>query len=85
MEYKCNDEDINLLLKQIIISKNDAKSLLKKHNGDITKCILDNYEFIEPKKDITFEDKTSQKLYELRKILDEKDALFNQIINKNKK
>ena len=41
--YKVSSEDINILIKQIPISKDDGYALLNKHQGNIVNCILNFY------------------------------------------
>ena len=82
------DKDLKLLKNQVEISKNEVIKLLKKHNGDISKCVLDFYEYVDKEETNPYEDRGEddphKKLYELRKILDEKDAFFTKMMeNKN--
>ena len=85
------EEKIKELKKQINISDNSAKKLIKKHNGDLVQCILDSYNFKE--NIINNDDKynnlenndPSKKCYELRKIMDEKDQIFTNVIEKSNK
>ena len=83
MKYETNDEDIKLLKKQIIISTEGAKKILKKFEGDLEKCILDHHDFNEnnSKKDekiSTSENDTNKhKISELRDICDKTQKLFD--------
>ena len=76
------DNDLKLLKKQIEIPKKDGVNLLKKHNGDISKCVLDLYEYKDEKNPYEDRDENDphKKLYELRKILDIKDAFFTKMM-----
>lgn len=85
MEYKINDDDLKILISQTNISKNEGRKLLIKNNGDISKCILQSFDYQEKPESVNEnEDETKKKLLEFRKILDEKDTLFCQMIEKNK-
>ena len=84
MTYNPSNDEINLLLKQVQITKNQANKLLIKHNGDMEQCILDVYEYEEKNQPEPTSD-ISKKLLDFRKILDEKDTIFQQYLEKNKK
>ena len=82
-----SQENINILQKQIDISKNKAKTLLLINKGDIVKCVLDSYEFKEDGNSYYMdlkEDDPSRKCFELRQIMDEKDKLFTKIMENNR-
>ena len=86
MEYKINDDDLKILISQTNISKNEGRKLLIKNNGDISKCILQSFDYQEKTETVNEnQDETKKKLLEFRKILDEKDTLFCQMIENNKK
>lgn len=80
------ETDIGLLLKQIDISKVNAKKLLIKHDGDIMKCILESYDYqdkeeINPYLDRSEED-PQRILWDLRQMAAEKDQLFMEAMDK---
>jgi hypothetical protein len=87
-EYSNQDinKDLVILKKQIDISKNEGIKLLKKNNGDISKCILEFYDYKDISDKNPYEDRCDndphKKLFELRKILDEKDAFFTEMMEK---
>lgn len=81
--YNPNNEEISLLLKQVQITKNQANKLLIKYNGDIEKCILEVYDFKE-EKSVEPENEISKTLLNFRKILDEKDTIFQEYLERNK-
>ena len=87
-EYSSQDlnKDLEILKKQIEISKNEGIKLLKKNNGDISKCILEFYDYKDVIDKNPYEDRCDndpkKKLFELRKILDEKDAFFTEMMEK---
>lgn len=90
-EYSKEDieSDLKLLKNQIEITKSEGINLLKKYNGDISKCVLDFYNYHEdtnknPYKDRDDED-PQKKLFYLRKILDEKDSYFTAMMEKKNK
>ena len=85
MTYIPKDEEIKMLLKQTSLTKNEANILLIKHNGDITECILDTYNYERPDEVQTTNDEVKDKLLEFRKILDEKDTIFCKILEDKKK
>jgi hypothetical protein len=89
------EEDIEILIEQTNIDRDNAKKLLIKHNGDIVECILEthNEEFISDEikniekienDDIEKDVDTSKKenLIDYRDIVDEKDTIYNKRSNK---
>jgi hypothetical protein len=83
----CTEEQIKELQKQITISSNSAKKLLKKHNGNIVECILDSYNYKSNiddslKYDNMDDTNPEKKCFELRKIMDDKDKIFTNITEK---
>ena len=69
MTYIPTDEEIKMLLKQTSLSKNEANKLLIKHNGDITACILETFNYEEPKEETNTNNEVKNKLYEFRNIM----------------
>ena len=65
-----------MLLNQTSLSKNEAKKLLIKHNGDITECVLETYNYVKPKEETNDNDEVTNKLLEFRRILDERKILY---------
>ena len=49
-EYQVKKLDVDNLMKQIDISRDKAKELLIKHNGNLVECILDTYDYVDEKK-----------------------------------
>ena len=78
------DTDLKILQKQIVISTNEGVKLLKKNNGKISKCILEFYNYDEASNKNPYQDRKDddpqKKLFELRKIVDEKDAFFTKMM-----
>ncbi len=89
--YSPSEEDIQMVLKQVMIDTTTAYELLLKHNGDVLASILAAYnidkESIESinKKSFDVESEfqsIGEKLSAFRNILDEKDAVFQKNIAK---
>ena len=85
MEYKISEDDLKILVSQTNISKNEARKLLIKNKGNISECILEAFNHKDSNLDNDEpQTEAGKKLLEFRKILDEKDTLFCQMIEKNK-
>lgn len=89
--YTPTEEDIQMLLKQVIVDSSIARDLLIKYNGDILAAVLDAFnidkskvESVNTKKYNIDDEKQSvdQKLCAFRNILDEKDSVFQKNIAK---
>jgi hypothetical protein len=89
--YTPTDEDIQMVLKQVLIDTTTARELLLKHNGDVLATILAAYN-IDKKQaesvnyksfDVESESQSiGEKLSAFRNILDEKDSVFQKNIAK---
>lgn len=89
--YTPTEEDIQMVLKQVIVDYSIARDLLIKHNGDLLAAILDSYNIDKSKvesvnvKQYNIDDislNVNQKLNAFRNILDEKDSIFQKNIAK---
>ena len=85
MSYNPKEDEIKMLLNQTSLSKNEAKKLLIKHNGNITECVLETFNYIKPEEKIDDNDEVTNKLLEFRRILDEKDTIFCKILEEKNK
>ena len=89
--YTPTEEDIQMVLKQVIVDPSIARDLLIKHNGDVLAAVLDAFNIDKAKvesvntKKYNIDDETqsvNQKLCAFRNILDEKDSVFQKNIAK---
>ena len=81
-EYEVKKLDVDNLMKQIDISRDKAKELLIKHNGNLVECILDTYDYVDGKKEL--ETKEKQFFTDMRKIVDNKNMLYDENVKLNK-
>ena len=81
-EYQVKKLDVDNLMKQINISRDKARELLIKHNGNLVECILDTYDYVDEKKEL--ETKEKQFFTDMRKIVDNKNMLYDENVNLNK-
>ena len=81
-EYQVKKFDVDNLMKQIDISRDKAKELLIKHNGNLVECILDTYDYVDEKKEV--ENKEKQFFTDMRKIVDNKNMLYDENVKLNK-
>ena len=89
MNYQITSEDIEIVCSQTSVSKEEAKRILKHNKSDIVQSILDiqnnNINYNKEKEikndDIEEEVDTTNKdnLKEYRKIVDEKDTIYQKI------
>ena len=79
--YIPTDEEVESLQRQIIISEEDAKNLLLKHEGDLVECVLDSYGHKEKKKPKNNSITNEQEVFtDLRKIVNEKNKMYSEHI-----
>ena len=85
MSNYITDEDLDILMNQGDITRDEAKKLLKKYLGDVVSCLLElntNEEQLKKKdKDdiINPVSLETQNINEYRKIIDEKDRMYEYI------
>ena len=79
--YIPTDEEVESLQRQIIITDDDARDLLLKHEGDLVECVLDSYGHKEKKKPETKANTNEQEVFtDLRKIVNEKNKMYSEHI-----
>ena len=83
-EYQLTKLDIDNLMKQVDVSKERAKELLIKHNGNMVECILDTYDYVDEKKETDKENTEKQFFTNMRKIVDNKNIIYNENVKQNK-
>ena len=82
--YQLTKLDIDNLMKQVDVSEEKATELLIKHNGNMVECILDTYDYVGEKKETGKENSDKQFFTNMRKIVDNKNILYNENVNQNK-
>lgn len=95
MNYQITSEDIEIVCSQTSVSKEEAKRILKHNKSDIVQSILDiqnnNINYNKEKeqknddieKDVDINNKENLKEY--RKIVDEKDTIYQKMNEEKKK
>ena len=86
MEYWA--EDLAILITNTGLNNKDANLLLCESGGDVVKAILkfSGDDVVEPSTKSKIKEKTEAelKIYELRNILDKKDAMMESMLKKQK-
>ena len=88
--YQITDDDVNKLIKQTVITRDKARELLIKNNGDMVQCILDNCNFkddIKNNKSSIYKSRdnnhTQEKFGKMNHIIDEKNKLYQNMLREN--
>jgi hypothetical protein len=83
-EYQLTKLDIDNLMKQVDVSKEKATELLIKYKGNMVECILDTYDYVDDKKETGKENIDKQFFTNMRKIVDNKNILYNENVKQTK-